>query len=737
MFTNQYEQQRQAVIDIFKRYVKSRDELRKNLNLSDGLDENDVKIVQNEVEKIEANKYILAIVGESKSGKSTFINALLGKPILPTGVLQCTSGITEIVDTDNDQDNKKVYLKVKYGNSTQPVPEFEGRLEEDLTPLQEKLRAIAALKPEYRDLPVFQLNQFLTETKPAQITTEIVKEECGKLLRNENNNPYKLPKEKFEELVQQYLAEYMDLSQIPVDISIGYPVGLKSAHIQIVDTPGVNARGGLETATLNYIDNANAAIFIHPLKNIASESLGEFFKKVPKRSHGNIFMCLTHKAQHTEEAVKLTVVEAKKLFPEIKPQERIIAVDSMLKLIYDELIVGKSLKDFRKEEEKRKLIADYIVEYESDMTKIQPAVLKDSDFTTVKNLLTKFSERALADQLQGVVKQVAGGYEQQRHVYDEQIRLVGWKREFAKAPEQFDREIDKLKSLLEDYQLRLNDFSQQQQEEYKGRHSTVNTTFSTMKEVYDKLLHSAENEDHIRKHIIDFNDECDSKVTRFTTQLSKEYEAEMNRVGAEFCAEHQISPPKINLESISKEAKERAYDIIKIPGNRVGSTMGGLAVGAIFGAFIALGALAGGPVGAAVGAKAAAALAGTTVATVVGTGAAVGGVAGAAAGYADGTSTKTVSRFSDEKFKEAFISEAINLVISITDSMPQAVGGLFDSYDKQFQEKLGTIIKERQNAYEQLKKDKEDAEKLRQLESGKKTVAGELEEVKKVTEELS
>ncbi|GEM_PF-2778423 len=747
MFANQCEQQRQAVIDIFKRYVKSREELRKNLNLSDGLNENDVKIVRDEVEKIEANKYILAIVGESKSGKSTFINALLGKPILPTGVLQCTSGITEIVDTDNVQDNKRVYLRVKYGNSTEPEELFNGRLEGDLTPLQEKLKTIAALKPEYRDLPVFQLNQFLTETKPTQITTEIVKEECGKLLQDEDNNPHHKSKEEFERLVRQYLAEYMDLSRIPVDISIGYPVGLKFAHIQIVDTPGVNARGGLETATLNYINSANAVIFLHLLKNIASGSLRKFFKKVPDRSYRNIFMCLTHKAQHTAEDVELTIEETKELFPEIRPQERIVAVDSMLKLIHDELIVGKSLKDLRKDEEKRKLIADYIVEYESDMTKIQPTVLADSNFTTVKGLLTKFSEEALVGQLSWVVKQIASGYEQQRHIYDEQIRLVGRKAEFDKAPEQFDKEIDELKSLLYDYQLRLNDFSQRKREEYKGRHSTVNKTFSTMKVVYDKLLGSAENEDRIRKHIVDFNDECDSKVTRFTTQLSKEYEAEMDQVGAEFNAEHQIYPPKISLESISKIAQERAYEEVTIQGDRAPRVIIGTLVGGLLGGIIGF-ALAG-PVGAAIAGKAAAAAIGTTAVattvvgtgvgasaiavatTVVGTG--VGAITVGADEYTKSTPTQTVNRFSDEKFKEALISEAKNLVISITDLMPQqAIGGLFDLYDKQFKEKLGTIIKERQNAYEQLKKDKEDAEKLRQLENGKKTVANELEKIKKL-----
>ena len=40
--------------------------------------------------------FTLAIVGKMSSGKSTFINALIGKEVLPTGHFQTTSAITYI-----------------------------------------------------------------------------------------------------------------------------------------------------------------------------------------------------------------------------------------------------------------------------------------------------------------------------------------------------------------------------------------------------------------------------------------------------------------------------------------------------------------------------------------------------------------------------------------------------------------------------------------------------------------
>jgi len=45
-----------------------------------------------------------------------------------------------------------------------------------------------------------------------------------------------------------------------------------------------------------------------------------------------------------------------------------------------------------KEEERKKLIAEYILDHGSDETKIRDVVLTDSNFSTVQTLLTNFSE---------------------------------------------------------------------------------------------------------------------------------------------------------------------------------------------------------------------------------------------------------------------------------------------------------------------------------------------------------
>jgi hypothetical protein len=248
-------------------------------------------------------------------------------------------------------------------------------------------------------------------------------------------------------LSKKYLEEHKGLNKIAKKIEIGYPLGFKF-NLSIVDTPGVNARGGLKKATIDYIMNANAAIFIHTIKNIASESLEKFFRE-SDQAKKSIFLFLTHKAQSTKKDVEETLEEAKKLFPEID-SERVVAVDSVLKQIHDEMEAGKAWKSFRPEEEKWKLLAPYILDFgETAVEQIKNALLKDSNFSTIQDLLSKFSEKARNLQLKYIVEEIKKGYEKQQNFYKEQIGLRHEK--LTKTPEAFGKEINELKRLLDQY----------------------------------------------------------------------------------------------------------------------------------------------------------------------------------------------------------------------------------------------------------------------------------------------
>lgn len=76
------------------------------------------------IEKLESEKFYLAVLGEFKRGKSTFLNALIGTPILPTAIIPLTSIITFISYGDRLKvevtfnDGKKEEIDIK------ALPEF-------------------------------------------------------------------------------------------------------------------------------------------------------------------------------------------------------------------------------------------------------------------------------------------------------------------------------------------------------------------------------------------------------------------------------------------------------------------------------------------------------------------------------------------------------------------------------------------------------------------------------------
>ena len=70
---------------------------------------NDLDNIQ---DRIEDNVFRIAVVGEFSSGKSTFINAIIGKDILSHAVDETTAAITRIHNVsygDPKMDNCKIY----------------------------------------------------------------------------------------------------------------------------------------------------------------------------------------------------------------------------------------------------------------------------------------------------------------------------------------------------------------------------------------------------------------------------------------------------------------------------------------------------------------------------------------------------------------------------------------------------------------------------------------------------
>src|SRR6476646_6903674 len=53
------------------------------------------------IPKLEAERFHLVVLGEFNHGKSTFVNALLGQDVLPTGITPTTASINHVVHAAN------------------------------------------------------------------------------------------------------------------------------------------------------------------------------------------------------------------------------------------------------------------------------------------------------------------------------------------------------------------------------------------------------------------------------------------------------------------------------------------------------------------------------------------------------------------------------------------------------------------------------------------------------------
>lgn len=277
--------------------------------------------LQNDAKNVKNDIFRLMIVGEAKSGKSTFINAYLGKEILPMDVKQCTSAIIEI------RYGAKYTLKATYADNR--TESFDK--EEDI---EKFLKDNAALDDDYRDIPVGVINLQLIVPSQGKKIPEADTKALLKLIEKENI--YQLDAPVYEKKVRQYIDEKLSCwTEVVQKIEIEYPfedADLKG--VQIVDSPGVNAEGRVGEITSEYIVKANAVMFLKPITGAALEATS--FRKFldtasADRNPDAMFLILTRAANETADNVARIHDEAYKQFPGIN-HKQIIHLDSKVEL---------------------------------------------------------------------------------------------------------------------------------------------------------------------------------------------------------------------------------------------------------------------------------------------------------------------------------------------------------------------------------------------------------------------
>lgn len=567
-----YREKRTAVLDILARYQSYRGEK------DDGVNPD---FLGQRVKAIEEGKYILAVVGETKAGKSTLINALLGEQILPTDILQSSSAIVEIFKSD------KKYVVVRYadGNS---VRVDDDPNTPDVDEAFEHLRRVGSLDDRFRSIPTTLIDTYIVQGRIQHgqpLPIEDMQEASKLLLKGK------------ESLIEEYVKG-RSLADIPVEIIFGYPLPFALDEFRLVDSPGVNAIGGVQDKTFEYLHNANAVLFVHSIEGpIENSSFRDFVTHViPNRTRQSLFLILSKSGSKSDIEIESKVTEARSMFSEVFDPDRVLHVDSMLKAVSEDIkdfdtarelklhyverrqyfrenLKSESRSDWRdgetKYDTKLKLLNNVLdeVDADADLDVVRNELDRRSNFDQVEKVIDELSMRAPELQLSELLEAVKLGYANQISAYEQNIELLNKKR---KHPQTFDNDISLMQSAHSDYEYLMTEFVEKTTSTYTGVQATYRSDLEKLKSDYSGQLEGAKDANAIKQTLANFDDANCKFVDDIANEIRLVFETELRLRGEEFKAKHSIMVPTINVGVIEANAKEEANrkrkDIEDAPG---------------------------------------------------------------------------------------------------------------------------------------------------------------------------
>lgn len=440
-----YRQYKENVLKDYDGFVKMIDEIRQGKETPY---DHSMEQLEKQATNIRKDRFMLMVVGEAKSGKSTFINAYLKKNILPMDVKQCTNAIVEI------KDGEKYRLTATYADGRTTVLDDESEI-------RNFMAANAAMDDDYRGIPVSLINNELLmkwQDRPAR------EEEIRDLLKNvAEDNIYRVKPEEYESKIRTYISERKkDWRKLVKTITIEYPFEDKELKgIEILDTPGVNAEGKVGDITNQFVENANAVMFLKPVTGQALEatSFKKFLNsKSADRNRNAMFLVLTRAANETEQHMGAILQEAFRQFGNIN-EHQIIPVDSKAELF------ANSIEGLSSDELKRKLmelkankeIDSFLLlpwfESNGDKDKYLDEVRKLSNFMQVRDALNIFAHKAEYLALSELLSRMLTVLDMSQAITSESVKNLGLK---AEDPQELGRKLQAVKQNLEDLKFKIN-----------------------------------------------------------------------------------------------------------------------------------------------------------------------------------------------------------------------------------------------------------------------------------------
>lgn len=168
--------------------------------------------------------FTLAVVGKVSSGKSTFINALLGcKDLLPTGHDQTTCGVTYI------EYGEKPEVTIVFGDGHKKV------IKDDISG---KIKPHVAIPEKYHPLPVNNIDDMIMGGF-----------DFNRIWEGHNQLEEETLCPPIDKTLLKDYVEHRKKKDIAVEVRMKYPFNEELKGWRVIDTPGIGAIGGIETRT--------------------------------------------------------------------------------------------------------------------------------------------------------------------------------------------------------------------------------------------------------------------------------------------------------------------------------------------------------------------------------------------------------------------------------------------------------------------------------------------------------
>lgn len=406
--------------------------------------------------------FTLAVIGNMSAGKSAFINALLEEEdLLPMGHFQTTCALTEIIWAEK----KKLFVTFGDGHMEEICGDDAGKA----------LQNLVAINPLFESLPINHINELILLGKTYEDIvkkSDTLKKVSGRIV-----DPI---------LLKQYIeGDSVNLipartkENIPVKVTIEYPLSESFRGWRIVDTPGIGALGGIDQTTKDFLINetVDAAVFVfngtgHIDKSEVSTMVKTSYNELTDIAKERTFFVITHAGDQTcRTHLEKTIKTAMNLFSEGEiaiPKERFFAVDSMLSLLYDIAIVkhnldatifntfGSKIEGMDKNEIKMyqsmvRMISEELCDEgkEINTENLNQKICEIAGFISLKSSLGTFAKDAKREAYERLFATIQEDLTAFASKKKEDIEI--WSVKLVKSPEEFAKDIESTKKEITAY----------------------------------------------------------------------------------------------------------------------------------------------------------------------------------------------------------------------------------------------------------------------------------------------